>query len=422
MGEGSVSTATVTGSENDSVPIDMLSIEQGQLPEVHTYYEERDKQKQTKERSVCTKHRLALYFGVGTFFTSILTICVVVLLQKNHHKALATPSISNYSKNATTENDATGMLSSPIGKACYFLGFTNMYDCKSSDEFEGETVDSEDPDEIQFRTIPTEIGLLTHLRKINFHKNSHLEGTFPTEIGMLTQLVSLQVHGLGLIGAIPSTIGRLTLLESLQMQNNYFTGSIPTTFASLSNLVDINLSSNELSGKIPSIIFQTWANNLNVWFQNNRLTGTIPSSIGSMKRCEVIFLSDNRFSGSIPKSVGNMSSLGVFMVHNNGLTGHIPNALLSSQSLLRLYVTNNTNLNGSISLIQTRSPINEMVLTNTSISGVIPKSLCRFHHDNVHYEIDCQNDSISNKPKIQCNCCLSYDGNACPDSTWVPDS
>jgi Leucine rich repeat len=227
---------------------------------------------------------------------------------------------------------------------------------------------------------------------------------------------------LGLVGTIPSTIGKLTLLESLQLQNNDFTGSIPPAFKSLSNLIDINLSSNNLSGQIEGVLFQSWANVINVWFQNNRLTGSIPSSIGSMKRCEVVFLSDNRLSDSIPKSVGNMTSLQVLMLHNNELTGDISNSLLSSDSLLRLYVTNNTHLYGNISLIRTRSPINEMALTNTSISGAIPKALCRFHHYSVHYEIDCQNDSISNKPKIQCNCCLSYDGSDCPAVTWLPDS
>jgi Leucine-rich repeat (LRR) protein len=420
----SVSISTIT-SGKDAIAIDVGSIEHSQLPEVHTYYEEHKNHEHVTRR--IPKSRVVLYCIVVLFITAGL-LGLAATMMKTYHLQGPTSSTSsttpsNQSKDDVTEDDVGAiqlLTSSPLGAACYFLGYKNLEECLSSTEYDDETVQTSTTavPTMLFNTIPTEIGLLTHFKKLNFFKNAHLQGTLPTEIGLLTNLEALEMNGLGLSGTIPTTIGRLTLLQLLELHNNHFTGSIPATLESLSNLVEINLSSNKISGSIPSNIFRNWLQIQSVWLQKNHLTGPIPSTIGFMKECEVVFFSNNQLSGSIPISVGNMSSLQVLMVHNNQLTGSIPNELVALKSLWRLYLTNNTAFAGTIPTIKRASILNEMVITNTSITGTIPSALCRQSRGDVHYEIDCYPTS---QPKIYCNCCLSSDGNACPNSTLIPD-
>ena len=67
-----------------------------------------------------------------------------------------------------------------------------------------------------------------------------------------SECVTLDLHGLDLIGRIPESIGRLTSLRKLDLSGNLLTGPIPDAIGELSQLEIFSLDNNELDGEIPS--------------------------------------------------------------------------------------------------------------------------------------------------------------------------
>jgi len=88
-------------------------------------------------------------------------------------------------------------------------------------------------------TIPTEIGLLTEMRRTFRLASNRLTGTLPTEIGLLTACTqSLNLQKSSLTGTLPSEIGSLTrFLWTLNLWGNSFSGLIPRYRGSSARLV-----------------------------------------------------------------------------------------------------------------------------------------------------------------------------------------
>ncbi|KAI8829825.1 hypothetical protein BJ741DRAFT_621974 [Chytriomyces cf. hyalinus JEL632] len=74
------------------------------------------------------------------------------------------------------------------------------------------------------------------------------EGSIPTEIGTLTKLVKIDLAQNGLQGKIPTELGRLTALTWLVLGKNSLTGSIPPQIMSLPLITTLDVSYNRLSG------------------------------------------------------------------------------------------------------------------------------------------------------------------------------
>lgn len=391
-----------------------------QLPSVNPYFDGRDELiKRGKDRN----YRKQLYCLFGSIMIVIILICVMVGITVNHRLDDHSPESLRPTVNTTTVTGGTSTTTpkkTPIEVACYFLGLTDLRECLSTTEYDGDAVTN-----TLLNTIPTEIGLLKQLQTLNFNRDIHMGGTLPTEIGMLTQLTLLSITGVGLTGTIPDTIGQLSLLRTLSLEQNGFTGSIPTTFASLSNLHTIDVSSNQLTGTIPSETFGNWTHVRDVWLNMNRLRGPIPSTIGQMKYCESLILSDNHLTGSIPSSIGNMTELQVLILYNNNeLTGGIPNSMTSLEHLSRIWFTNNINMNGTIPTTIRNMDVNELDFSNTKLHGSIPNALCRrFPANSVHFTIDCTASSNttpgSSAPNIYCNCCVDPTDQICSNSTFI---
>lgn len=69
-------------------------------------------------------------------------------------------------------------------------------------------------------TLPSEIGLITRMREVDFHDMS-FSGTIPEEIYDLTSLDSLDLSGSELSGTLSTRIGRLTSLDFLRLHKNH---------------------------------------------------------------------------------------------------------------------------------------------------------------------------------------------------------
>ena len=99
-------------------------------------------------------------------------------------------------------------------------------------------------------TLPSELGNLVYLRKINFGFNK-LQGTIPNAIKNLQNLTSLELFMNRFEGTIPSELGELKKLEILKLYSNKFSGEFPQALLGLTNLRELLLGSNYLNGSIP---------------------------------------------------------------------------------------------------------------------------------------------------------------------------
>eukprot|EP00542_Grammatophora_oceanica_P018549 CAMPEP_0194034200 /NCGR_PEP_ID=MMETSP0009_2-20130614/6604_1 /TAXON_ID=210454 /ORGANISM="Grammatophora oceanica, Strain CCMP 410" /LENGTH=678 /DNA_ID=CAMNT_0038675011 /DNA_START=63 /DNA_END=2099 /DNA_ORIENTATION=+ len=110
-------------------------------------------------------------------------------------------------------------------------------------------------------TILTEIGLLTSLLELDLSRNENLQGaTIPTEVGLLSALTYLGLSRVGLEGSIPTEVGALTSLKQLFLTSNeYLSGEVPTELANLAShhLQKIFLAETQLSGSIPATLCDT---------------------------------------------------------------------------------------------------------------------------------------------------------------------
>ena len=170
-----------------------------------------------------------------------------------------------------------------------------------------------------------EQGRVTGLRlggwvdSVQRHIGNGLTGSLPTELGMLSHLRWLEIGGNSrLTGPIPAALGNLANLESLDLQWNWLTGSIPAALGRLSNLEWLALDRNALTGSVPAEL-----GNLvglrRLWLHGNLLSGQVPPELGSITGLLDLDLGGNQLSGLLPASLAGLSSLRQLQLEGSGL-------------------------------------------------------------------------------------------------------
>lgn len=163
---------------------------------------------------------------------------------------------------------------------------------------------------------------ITSLVSSNF-STIKLSGRIPTEIGLLTRLSKLDLNSNSLTGSIPTNIGSLTILTYLNFDNNLLQGTNPTAMALLTSLAYLSLGVNSLSGPIPSQIGLLTSLTL-LDLSINSLTGTIPAQMGLLSSLIDLRLYSNGLIGPMPNKIGSLTSLVFLDIHSNSFSESIP--------------------------------------------------------------------------------------------------
>ncbi|XP_056164280.1 receptor-like protein EIX2 [Syzygium oleosum] len=191
---------------------------------------------------------------------------------------------------------------------------------------------------------------------------------------MENNLEILILHSNSLRGALPNWLVHFTLLRYLLLGYNFFSGPIPTVIGALPNLVRIDLSYNQLNGTIPSSLGQLRAlQDLHLY--SNQLSGAIPDSFGELSRLSVLYLFSNSLEGAISEThFSNLSRLKYLDISDNdNLTFKAEHSWIPPFQLK--FIRMNSCKFGTTfpQWMQTQVEVNDISLSNASISGALPK-------------------------------------------------
>ncbi|XVF02721.1 hypothetical protein REPUB_Repub04eG0198700 [Reevesia pubescens] len=172
--------------------------------------------------------------------------------------------------------------------------------------------------------IPSELGTLIYLRRLNIH-NNNFYGSIPDQLFNATSLHSLFLYGNNLTGSLPPSICNLPRLQNLDLSNNSLSGSLPKNLKNCKQLQRLILAQNKFSGEIPDGIWPELDNLVQLDLSSNEFNGSIPSTIGELNSLSgTLNLSYNHLSGKLPKSLGDLPVTVSFDLRNNNLSGEIP--------------------------------------------------------------------------------------------------
>ncbi|KAJ7957591.1 Receptor protein kinase-like protein [Quillaja saponaria] len=172
--------------------------------------------------------------------------------------------------------------------------------------------------------IPSELGSLVYLRRLNLH-NNNFYGSIPVQLFNATSLHSIFLYGNNLSGFLPPSICNIPRLQNLDLSNNSLSGPIPNNLQNCKQLQRLIMARNKFSGAIPTGIWPDLVNLVQLDLSSNELNGSIPEDIGDLKTLSgTLNLSFNHLSGRIPKSLGNLPVTVSFDLRHNNLSGEIP--------------------------------------------------------------------------------------------------
>mmetsp|Transcript_44810 Transcript_44810/g.57393 ORF Transcript_44810/g.57393 Transcript_44810/m.57393 type:complete len:573 (-) Transcript_44810:64-1782(-) len=185
-------------------------------------------------------------------------------------------------------------------------------------------------DEIVKNSIPNTEGVVVHrsrIQNISLFANN-LIGRIPTNVGLLTHLKILNLHGNSLSGPIPASLTRCNILQHLDLCRNSLTGPLPKGFADLSQLKHLHLEHNVLTGPLPKS-FSKMIYLKEFTGHHNKFNGRLPCDLGECRALTLLSLHHNRLTGFLPESLTQCTKLKQLLLVKNKLIGSVPASLYS---------------------------------------------------------------------------------------------
>ncbi|EPS65472.1 hypothetical protein M569_09303 [Genlisea aurea] len=172
--------------------------------------------------------------------------------------------------------------------------------------------------------IPSEIGSLSYLRRLNLHGN-HFYGSIPAQLFNASSLHTIFLYGNNLSGLLPPSLCSLSRLQNVDLSDNSLSGPLPEFLRNCRQLKKLILAGNKFSGEISEGIFPELPNLEQLDLSANMFNGSIPADIGELRSLSgTLNLSFNGFTGAIPKTLGDLPLAVSFDLRNNDLSGEIP--------------------------------------------------------------------------------------------------
>ncbi|KAK3444976.1 hypothetical protein EUGRSUZ_A00587 [Eucalyptus grandis] len=232
---------------------------------------------------------------------------------------------------------------------------------------------------------------LNYLQRLNLAFNDFLSLEIPSRFGNLTNLVYLNLSYAGFTGQVPIGISRLTRLVTLDVSAfpNYFPGLIslklenPNLKMLVGNLselrelyldgVNVTATGNELCNALSSSLPKLQV--LSV--MNCNLSGPIEScsSLVKLHSLSGIKLDGNNLSTTVPEFFALFSNLKTLHLSSCGLQGVFPRKIFQIQTLQTLDLSFNELLQGSLPEFPENGSLRTLLLSYTSISGMLPNSI-----------------------------------------------
>ncbi|XP_066334098.1 receptor-like protein EIX2 [Miscanthus floridulus] len=147
----------------------------------------------------------------------------------------------------------------------------------------------------------TDLSWLAHLRLLRYLNlgsvNLSTVADWPHVVAMLPFLTVLRLPGCSLSGMLPERVAQLTSLVALDLSRNSFTGPLPEFIGNLTGLRILDFSSNKFTGPLPaSVRYITGLRTLDVSYNN--LTG-LPREVGTLSSLTGLYVSHNSLEGAI---------------------------------------------------------------------------------------------------------------------------
>ena len=152
---------------------------------------------------------------------------------------------------------------------------------------------------------------------------------------------------------IPFTVSNLSKLTYLNLSNSTFSGQILLEFSQLSHMSSLDLSYNHLEIKNPSL-------------------GRLVENLTCLENLDLSLVN---IISIVPNMLANLSSLTSLRLYDCKLHGEFPVGIFKLPNLRVLNVWKNKGLTGYLPDFQWKSPLEEMILANTSFSGKLPASV-----------------------------------------------
>lgn len=173
--------------------------------------------------------------------------------------------------------------------------------------------------------IPSELGSLLFLRRLNLHSN-RLTGAVPAALANASSLRSVYLYNNRLTGALPAAaLCDLPRLQNLDLSGNALAGAIPLDLRGCRSLQRLVLARNRLAGTVPAGIWPELGSLRELDLSSNDLNGTLPPDLGELGRLTgTLNLSRNRFEGPVPPELGRLPATVALDLRFNNLSGAIP--------------------------------------------------------------------------------------------------
>ncbi|KAE8654781.1 putative receptor protein kinase TMK1 [Hibiscus syriacus] len=209
------------------------------------------------------------------------------------------------------------------------------------------------------------------------HQN--LQGTLPSDLQHLTELERLELQWNNVSGPVPNLSGLSSLLV-VMLSNNLFT-SFPTDFFSgLSSLQSLEIDNNPFSAwEIPRSL-QNASALLNFSANSANITGKIPDIFGSdaFPSLNILHLAFNSLEGELPLSFAGSSIQSLWVngqKSDSQLTGSI--AVIQNMTILKEVWLQSNSFSGPIPDLSGLKALQTLSLRDNSFTGPVPVSLMR---------------------------------------------